>query len=245
MAEDLGKDGLLDVTDLDVGYGAIQVVWGFRLQVKRGQVASIIGPNGAGKTTTLKALAGVVPVRKGTILFAGQDVTAEPAHLRVRRHLCLVPEGRQLWPRMTVEENLLMGAFPRPMRPGARQELPRIYDLFPRLRERRHQPCGTLSGGEQQMCAIGRGLMAEPVLLLLDEPSLGLAPILVEQVFALIRRIAAEGVTILLAAQNALQALQVAHYAYVMETGRVPFEGASDELRASDHVRRAYLGVPD
>ena len=234
---------LLEATGLQVAYGAIQVVWGVDLAVDRGQVVALIGPNGAGKTTTLRALAGLLPARQGTIRFAGQDVTAEPAHLRVRRHLCLVPEGRQLWPRMTVEENLLMGAFPRPMRPAARQELPRVYDLFPRLRERRHQPCGTLSGGEQQMCAIGRGLMAQPLLLLLDEPSLGLAPILVDQVFQFIRRIAADGVTILLAAQNANQALQVSQHAYVMEAGRIALSGPSTELQASDHVRRAYLGV--
>jgi branched-chain amino acid transport system ATP-binding protein len=234
---------LLEATGLQVAYGAIQVVWGVDLAVDRGQVVALIGPNGAGKTTTLRALAGLLPARQGTIRFAGQDVTAEPAHLRVRRHLCLVPEGRQLWPRMTVEENLLMGAFPRPMRQAARQELPRIYDLFPRLRERRRQPCGTLSGGEQQMCAIGRGLMAQPLLLLLDEPSLGLAPILVDQVFQLIRRIASDGVTILLAAQNANQALQVSHQAYVMEAGRIALAGPSSELQASDHVRRAYLGV--
>jgi branched-chain amino acid transport system ATP-binding protein len=234
---------LLEATGLQVAYGAIQVVWGIDLAVDRGQVVALIGPNGAGKTTTLRALAGLLPARQGTIRFAGQDVTAEPAHLRVRRHLCLVPEGRQLWPRMTVEENLLMGAFPRPMRPAARQQLPRIYDLFPRLRERRHQPCGTLSGGEQQMCAVGRGLMAQPLLLLLDEPSLGLAPILVDQVFQFIRRIAADGVTILLAAQNANQALQVSQHAYVMEAGRIALAGPSSELQASDHVRRAYLGV--
>ena len=234
---------LLEATGLQVAYGAIQVVWGIDLAVDRGQVVALIGPNGAGKTTTLRALAGLLPARQGTIRFAGQDVTAEPAHRRVRRHLCLVPEGRQLWPRMTVEENLLMGAFPKPMRPAAKQELPRIYDLFPRLRERRHQPCGTLSGGEQQMCAIGRGLMAQPLLLLLDEPSLGLAPLLVDQVFQFIRRIAADGVTILLAAQNANQALQVSQQAYVMEAGRIALAGPSSELQASDHVRRAYLGV--
>jgi len=237
------NERLLEATGLQVAYGAIQVVWGVDLAVDRGQVVALIGPNGAGKTTTLRALAGLLPARQGIIRFAGQDVTAEPAHLRVRRHLCLVPEGRQLWPRMTVEENLLMGAFPRPMRPASSQQLPRIYDLFPRLRERRHQPCGTLSGGEQQMCAIGRGLMAQPLLLLLDEPSLGLAPILVDQVFQFIRRIAADGVTILLAAQNANQALQVSQHAYVMEAGRIALAGPSSELRASDHVRRAYLGV--
>ena len=239
--QDLNR--LLEVANLELAYETVQVVWGVNLKVSRGQVVSIIGPNGAGKTTTLKALAGLVPVRKGRIIFDGQDLTSEPAHLRVRHHLCLVPEGRQLWARMTVEENLLMGAFSPPLRAKAHQNLNRIYELFPQLKERSKQACGTLSGGEQQMCAIGRGFMAEPLLLILDEPSLGLAPILVEQVFQMISRIAAEGVTILLAAQNANQALQVAQYGYVMEAGRVALEGVSDELRASDHVRRAYLGV--
>jgi branched-chain amino acid transport system ATP-binding protein len=233
---------LLEVAGLELGYGAMQVVWGVDLAVERGQVVSVIGPNGAGKTTVLKAVAGLLPVRAGRIVFDGRDLTAVPAHERVLHHLALIPEGRQLWPRMSVEENLLMGAFAPPLRGKARQGLARIYELFPRLRERRRQACGTLSGGEQQMCAIGRGLMAEPELLLLDEPSLGLAPILVEQVFELIRRIAAEGVTILLAAQNALQALEVAQRAYVMESGRIALAGPSAELRTSDHVRRAYLG---
>jgi len=243
MANRQDLNRLLEVANLELAYETVQVVWGVSLRVSRGQVVSIIGPNGAGKTTTLKALAGLVPVRKGRIMFDGQDVTSEPAHLRVRHHLCLVPEGRQLWARMTVEENLLMGAFSPPLRAKAHQNLNRIYELFPQLKERSKQACGTLSGGEQQMCAIGRGFMAEPLLLILDEPSLGLAPILVEQVFQMISRIAAEGVTILLAAQNANQALQVAQYGYVMEAGRVALEGVSDELRASDHVRRAYLGV--
>ena len=242
MAAPCSSDRLLEVTGLEVSYGAVQVVWGVDLEVGRGQVVSIIGPNGAGKTTTLRALAGLLQARRGRIVFDGHDVTAEPAHVRVRRHLCLVPEGRQLWPRMTVEENLLMGAYPPPLRARAHLNLARMYELFPRLQERRHQACGTLSGGEQQMCAIGRGLMAEPLLLLLDEPSLGLAPIMVEQVFELVRRIASEGVTILLVAQNALQALRVAHHAYVMETGRIVLAGPSAELRASDHVRDAYLG---
>jgi branched-chain amino acid transport system ATP-binding protein len=243
MAEGPSSARLLEVEDLEVSYGAIQVVWGVNLRVDNGQVVGLLGPNGAGKTTTLKAVAGLLPVRKGRIVFGGRDVTSEPAHERVRHHLCLIPEGRQLWPRMTVEENLLMGAFSPPLRAGARQNLSRVYELFPRLAERSRQPCGTLSGGEQQMCAIGRGLMAEPLLLLLDEPSLGLAPILVEQVFELIRRIAGQGVTILLASQNAAQALAVAHHSYVMEAGRVVLAGPSGELRASDHVRRAYLGA--
>jgi branched-chain amino acid transport system ATP-binding protein len=245
MLESRGPGLLLQAVNLDVAYGAIQVVWDVNLKLNRGEVVSIIGANGAGKTTTLKALAGLVPVRKGRIIFNGCDVTFQPAHQRVLHHLCLVPEGRELWPRMTVEENLLMGAFSPPLRPKARQNLDRIYQMFPRLAERRRQACGTLSGGEQQMCAIGRGLMAEPLLLLLDEPSLGLAPILVEQVFQTIRRIAAEGVSILLAAQTANDALQVSRSACVMEAGRIVLEGLSEELRASDHIRRVYLGVAD
>lgn len=236
-------DRLLEVENLDVAYGPIQVVWDVTLSVRRGEVVSLIGPNGAGKTTTLKAVAGILPARKGKISFEGQDLTSDPPHRRVRHHLSLIPEGRQLWSRMTVEENLLMGAFSRNLRPKAHQNLERIYELFPRLRERHKQLCGTLSGGEQQMCAIGRGLMAEPLLLLLDEPSLGLAPIMVDQVFELICKIAGEGVTILLAAQNASYALQISQYTYVMEWGRVLIEGASETLRQSDHVRRAYLGA--
>jgi branched-chain amino acid transport system ATP-binding protein len=243
MSEPHSQDWLLEVENLDAAYGPIQVVWGVSLCIRRKGVVSLIGPNGAGKTTVLKTLAGLLPARKGKILFDGQDLTSEPAHRRVLHHLALVPEGRQLWPRMTVEENLLMGAFPKNVRPKARQNLERIYELFPRLKERNKQLCGTLSGGEQQMCAIGRGLMAEPLLLLLDEPSLGLAPIMVDQVFELISRIAAEGVTILLAAQNANYALQISHYTYVMEWGKVLLEGPSEELLASDHVRRAYLGA--
>jgi branched-chain amino acid transport system ATP-binding protein len=243
MSNQRNPERLLEVEELDVAYAAIQVVWALTLSVRRGEVVSIIGANGAGKSSSLKAIAGLIPSRSGKIVFDGYEVTSESANDRVRHHLSLIPEGRQLWPRMTVEENLLMGAFPAHLRPSAHKNLDRIYDLFPRLKERRTQLCGTLSGGEQQMCAIGRGLMAEPVLLLLDEPSLGLAPILVDQVFQLIRRIAAEGVTILLAAQNANYALQISNYTYVMEWGRVLLEGPSDELRSSDHVRRAYLGA--
>jgi branched-chain amino acid transport system ATP-binding protein len=245
MAERHDPDRLLGAEDLEIAYGAIQVVWGVSLHLNRGEIVSMIGPNGAGKTTTLRALAGLIPVRNGRIVFNGCDVTSEPAHERVRHRLCLVPEGRQLWPRMTVEENLLMGAFSPPLRGKAHQNLDRIYQMFPSLAERRRRACGTLSGGEQQMCAIGRGLMAEPLLLLLDEPSLGLAPMLVEQVFEMIGRIAATGVSILLAAQNVNDALLVSRSTYVMETGRIVLEGLSEELRTSDHVRRAYFGVAD
>lgn len=237
---------LLQARDLEVAYGQIQVIWGLHLEVTRGQVVAVIGSNGAGKTTVLRALAGLIPAKKGRIQFNGRDVTDESPHERVGQHLSLVPEGRQLWPRMTVEENLVMGAFSPPLRKNAHHKLTHIYELFPRLKERARQLAGTLSGGEQQMCAIGRGLMADPWLLLLDEPSLGLAPILVEQVFQMIHRISAEeGVTILLAAQHANIALDVADYAYVMESGRIVLEGTSAEVRKSDHVNRAYLGAAD
>ena len=238
-------DTLLQVEELEAAYGAVQVVWGISLRVAPGQVVALIGPNGAGKTTTLNVLAGVLPARKGKIIFAGSDITAEPAHARANRQISLIPEARHLWPRMTVEENLLMGAFPARLRGKAREHLGRVYEMFPQLKERRAQAAGTLSGGEQQMCALGRGLMAEPRLLLLDEPSLGLAPMLVEEVFRMVRRIAAPGVTILLAAQNANYALLVSEYCYVMETGRIALEGPSPALRANDHVRRAYLGASE
>jgi len=243
MANARNPDALLEVENLDVAYGPIQVVWDITLSVRRGEVVSLIGPNGAGKTTTLRALAGILPTPKGKINFNGRDIGPDPPHRRVGRHLNLVPEGRQLWPRMTVEENLLMGAFSRNLRPKSYENLERIYGLFPRLKERRKQLCGTLSGGEQQMCAIGRGLMAEPILLMLDEPSQGLAPIMVDQVFDLICRIAKEGVTILLAARNASYALQISNHTYVMEWGKMLLEGPSETLRESDHVRRAYLGA--
>ena len=188
---------------------------------------------------------GVLPVKSGRILLNGRDVTRERAHRRVRRQLALIPEGRQLWQRMTVEENLLLGAFPSNLRRKSSNSLERVYAMFPRLKERRNQAAGTLSGGEQQMCAVGRGMMTDPVLLLLDEPSLGLAPRLVDEVFELIRTIAQQGVTILLAAQNANYALGVSRYGYVMESGRIALEGPSEKLRADDHVRQAYLGASD
>ena len=243
MVESQNPDRLLSVEEVDVAYGAIRVVWGLSLEVHRRHVVSLIGPNGAGKTTLLKAIAGLLPVRNGKIVFDGDDISSVPANERVQHHLSLVPEGRQLWPRMTVEENLVMGAFPAHLRSKAPSNLERIYTLFPRLKERRKQLSGTLSGGEQQMCAIGRGLMAEPLLLMLDEPSLGLAPILVDQVFRLVQDIAKEGVTILLAAQYAEYALEISQRTYVMESGRIVLDGPSEELRSSDHVRRAYLGA--
>jgi branched-chain amino acid transport system ATP-binding protein len=239
------EDKLLIAEKLDVRYGMTQVLWDISFSVARGKVTCIIGSNGAGKTTTLNAIAGALPVRNGRILLGGEDVTSLRASDRVKRHIALVPEGRQLWPGMSVEENLLMGCFLPALRRKANSGLARIYELFPRLKERRRQHAGTLSGGEQQMCAIGRGLMSEPQLLMLDEPSLGLAPILVDEIFTLIGNIAKQGVTILLVGQNVNYTLQVSHYGYVMEVGRITLEGPSQALFDNEHVRRAYLGVTD
>ena len=233
---------LLSVQDLEAGYGAVQVLWGVSFAVEQGQMVSMIGANGAGKSTTLNAIIGVLRIKRGKILFKGEDIAALPPHERVARHISLVPEGRQLWPRMSVEENLLMGAFPPAFRPAAQRHLERVYGLFPRLKERRRQTAGTLSGGEQQMCAIGRGLMAEPELLMLDEPSLGLAPKLVDEIFAFVEDIRRQGVTVLLVAQNVSYALQISETAFLMETGRITLSGPSPSLLANKYVREAYIG---
>jgi branched-chain amino acid transport system ATP-binding protein len=236
-------DKLLVARNLEVSYGVTQVLWGISFSITRGKVTCIIGSNGAGKTTALNTIAGVLPAKKGNILLNGEDLTSLPTRARVKRHLSLVPEGRQLWPGMSVEENLLMGCFLPSLRSRAHSGLARVYELFPRLKERRRQLAGTLSGGEQQMCAIGRGLMSEPQLLMLDEPSLGLAPKLVDEIFAFITNIANQGVTILLVGQNVNYTLQVSHYGYVMETGRITLEGTSETLMNNEFVRRAYLGI--
>ncbi|HET9837681.1 MAG TPA: ABC transporter ATP-binding protein [Candidatus Angelobacter sp.] len=238
-------DQLLIAQDLEVSYGVTQVLWGISFAVAKGKVTCIIGSNGAGKTTALNTIAGVLPVRKGKVLLNGADVTSLPTRSRVKRHLSLVPEGRQLWPGMSVEENLLMGCFLPALRSKAHSGLARVYEMFPRLKERRHQMAGTLSGGEQQMCAIGRGLMSEPQLLMLDEPSLGLAPKLVDEIFQFITNISRQGVTILLVGQNVNYTLQVSHYGYVMETGRITLEGTSQMLMNNEFVRKAYLGVAE
>ena len=234
---------LLVVQDLGVAYGAAQVLWGISFRVQAHKVTCIIGSNGAGKTTTLNTVAGVLKPKSGRIQLAGEDITALPPNERVTRRLSLVPEGRQLWPGMSVEDNLLMGAFPIEFRPRATANLEGVYGIFPRLKERRRQLAGTLSGGEQQMCAIGRGLMAEPKLLMLDEPSLGLGPILVDEIFKFVAEIVKHGVTNLLVAQNVDYTLQISHYGYVMETGKIVLEGSTDMLLHNDYVRQAYLGA--
>jgi branched-chain amino acid transport system ATP-binding protein len=245
QAEANQNDKLLVAEGLEVSYGATQVLWGVSFSVAKGKVTCIIGSNGAGKTTSLNTVAGMLRTKKGRLLLNGNDITPLSARDRVRRHISLVPEGRQLWPGMSVEENLLMGCFLRQFRLKADPGLERIYGLFPRLKERRHQMAGTLSGGEQQMCAIGRGLMSEPQLLMLDEPSLGLAPKLVDEIFEFITNIARQGVTILLVGQNVNYTLQISHYGYVMETGRITLEGPTEMLMNNEFVRRAYLGIAE
>jgi len=234
---------LLEISDIDVFYGDVQVLYGLGLEVREGEIVALLGSNGAGKTTTLRAISGLRPPRRGEIRYRGEPLSAIPAASRAELGISLVPEGRELWPLLTVEENLELGAYGRAARPGAARNLERVYALFPRLKERRRQAAGSLSGGEQQMCAIGRALMSEPRLLMLDEPSLGLAPILVDQVFETIARLHRDGMTILLVEQNLRKALEVAHRGTVIETGRVKLTGSSRELLASESIRAAYLGL--
>lgn len=233
---------MLSVRAMALGYGSIVAVRGIDLDVGAGELVAVIGANGAGKTTSLKGIAGALPVRAGSIVLDGEDITRLPVHERVRRGLSLVPEGRGIFARLTVAENLDMGAYLRRDAAGVLADLDRSYTLFPRLGERRRQLAGTLSGGEQQMLAIARALMGRPRLLLLDEPSMGLAPLVTQRIFDTIRSIAAERVSILLVEQNARAALELAARAYVLEGGCITLAGAAGELLSSDAVRRAYLG---
>jgi branched-chain amino acid transport system ATP-binding protein len=233
---------LLEVTGLRVAYGGINAVKGIDLTVRRGELVTLIGANGAGKTTTLKALAGLLRPAGGAVRYEDADVTGMPAHRLVRRGLALVPEGRGVFPRLTIEENLAMGAYTRRDAAEVRTDYDRAYGLFPRLAERRRQLAGTLSGGEQQMLAIARALMSRPRLLLLDEPSMGLAPIMVHRIFETIRKVASEGTTLLLVEQNAKVALEISHRGYVMESGRIVLAGEARKLVMNEQVRHAYLG---
>jgi branched-chain amino acid transport system ATP-binding protein len=233
----------LEVSGLEVAYGKITALRGISLTVARGEIVTLIGANGAGKSTTVRTLAGVMKPVAGRVVFDGEETTGRPAEAIVRRGLTLAPEGRRLFPRMSVHENLLMGAYTRRDRDGISADIERSFGLFPRLKERAAQLAGTLSGGEQQMLAIGRALMAKPKLLMLDEPSLGLAPILVETIFSIIREINSQGTTVLLVEQNANKALEVAHRGYVLETGVIVQTGTGQELLASEEVRKAYLGM--
>jgi branched-chain amino acid transport system ATP-binding protein len=234
---------LLEVEGLCVNYGRIEAIRDVSFSVEEGSVVTLIGANGAGKTTTMKTLSGLRKVRAGTVAFKGKDITTMSSHARVPLGISQSPEGRRIFPGMSVVENLDMGAFARPDRKATRDaDLERVFGLFPRLYERRDQTAGTMSGGEQQMLAIGRALMARPKLLLLDEPSMGLAPKLIQQIFSIITDIREQGTTILLVEQNAAQALRIADRAYILETGEVVREGSGQELAADDSVRAAYLG---
>ena len=234
---------LLSVDGIETFYGSIQALKGVTLEVHEGEIVTLIGANGAGKSTTLRSINGLNHPRKGTISFRGVDITNDPAHEIVKRGIAQSPEGRKLFPRMSVTENLEMGAFQRKDKGEFKADMDRVFELFPRLAERRHQKAGTMSGGEQQMCAIGRALMARPTLLMLDEPSMGLAPIFVERIFDIVRQINEQGTSILLVEQNALMALDHAHRGYVLETGHVALADDAKTLRNNEQVRKTYLGL--
>jgi branched-chain amino acid transport system ATP-binding protein len=234
---------VLELSAVNCHYAKVHVLRNVSLAVAAGEIVSVVGPNAAGKTTTLRVIAGLKEPSGGTVRYQGEDVTRRPAFERVRRGLILVPEGRQIFPRFTVLDNLLMGAYQRPDRRKLEHDLDGVYALFPRLRDRLRQKAGSLSGGEQQMLAIGRGLMGGPRCLLLDEPSLGLAPIVVAEIARTIKALAARGLTIVLVEQNAAMALELADRAYVLESGHVSLQGSAAELRESDLVKRLYLGA--
>ena len=233
---------ILSVTELSVSYGAIQALRGVTLEVKTGQVVALIGANGAGKSTTLRAISGMVRPSSGRVVFRGRDTTGLKSHLLVRRGMAHAPEGRGIFHNLTVDENLSLGAYLRNDRPGIQQDIEYCFTLFPRLKERYQQLAGTLSGGEQQMLAIARALMSRPALLILDEPSLGLAPRIVERIFTTLREVNERGVSVLLVEQNAHLALSLAHHVYVLETGEMALGGPSEELLKDPRIRQAYMG---
>jgi branched-chain amino acid transport system ATP-binding protein len=233
---------ILELKGVETFYGSIQALKGISIDVRSGEIVTLIGANGAGKSTTLRSINGLNHPRNGKIAFEGRDITHEAPHAIVKRGIAQSPEGRKLFPRMTVTENLEMGAFQRTDRAGIKEDMDRVFTLFPRLAERRSQKAGTLSGGEQQMCAIGRALMARPKLLMLDEPSMGLAPIFVERIFETIVEVNKQGTSILLVEQNALMALQVANRGYVLETGTVALADDAKALAKNEQVRKTYLG---
>jgi branched-chain amino acid transport system ATP-binding protein len=237
-----GSGLILELGDVHTYYGSIHALKGVSLTVGEGEIVTLIGSNGAGKSTTLRSINGLNRPRKGSIVFQGRDITHEAPHNIVKRGIAQAPEGRKLFPRMSVMENLEMGAFQRSDRKGIREDMDRVFTLFPRLAERKSQKAGTMSGGEQQMCAIGRALMARPKLLLLDEPSMGLAPVLVERIFETLVEINQQGTPILLVEQNALMALEVAKRGYVLETGHIALADDAKSLRENEQVRKTYLG---
>lgn len=243
MAEAVtAKKPMLDIKDIDVYYGAIHAIKGISLHVNEGEIVTLIGANGAGKSTTLRTISGLLAPKNGDIEFAGESIAGHKAHEIVKLGISQVPEGRRIFTEMTVLENLELGAFIRKDKDGIAADMKHVFELFPRLEERKSQEAGTLSGGEQQMLAMGRALMAKPRLLLLDEPSMGLAPLLIKEIFSIIENINKEGTTVLLVEQNANMALSIANRAYVLETGRITLSGDAKELAASEDVRKAYLG---
>jgi branched-chain amino acid transport system ATP-binding protein len=243
VSEAPAKDGvILEVEDIHTFYGSIEALKGISIEVREGEIVTLIGANGAGKSTTLRSINGLNHPRNGRIRFQGKDITNAPPHQVVKMGISQSPEGRRLFPRMSVFENLEMGAFQREDRSSIQDDLERVFTLFPRLAERRNQHAGTMSGGEQQMCAIGRALMARPKLLMLDEPSMGLAPIFVERIFEIVKEINEQGTPILLVEQNALMALDVAERGYVLETGRVALSDSAKALSENEQVRKTYLG---
>ena len=234
---------MLEMNSVDAGYGTFQALFGVSLHVEAGEAVGVIGPNGAGKTTLMRVISGLIRPRAGAISMQGVDILKTPEHRIVSLGIAHVPENRRLFPRLTVEDNLKMGAFMPEARARYAERLAFVFDLFPRMKERRNQLAGTMSGGEQQMCAIGRALMSDPKLLLLDEPSAGLAPVVVQQVFELLKRIRAIGLTVLIVEQNVQQVLRVVDRAYLLEAGSIRASGTSGEMQADDTIRQAYLGI--
>ena len=234
---------ILSLTAVSAGYGSFRALFDVSLEVPQGEAVGVIGPNGAGKTTLMRVISGLVPLRGGTMTFDGRSIGGLPPHRIVELGIAHVPENRRLFPRLTVEDNLRIGAFIPQARAQFKQQLDRIYGMFPRLKERRDQAAGTLSGGEQQMCAIGRAMMSRPKLLLMDEPSAGLAPLVVEQVFDLVGRIRAEGLTVLIVEQNVQQVLEAVDRAYLLEVGSIKLSGTSSHLKDHEFIRKAYLGL--
>lgn len=233
---------MLKVSDLHVNYGFIKAVKGIDFHIPEGKIVSILGANGAGKTSTLKALSGIVPISKGSIELEGKKIDGKQAYEIVKQGIIHCPEGRKIFPQFTVEENLKVGSYVLGDSNEVKENFSKVYEYFPRLRERKNQIAGTLSGGEQQMLAIGRGLMASPKLFILDEPSLGLAPIIVKEIFQIIKEINKQGVTVLLVEQNAFQTLKIADYVYVLETGNIVLEGTAEVIRNDESVKKSYLG---
>ena len=234
---------LLSLANVSAGYGSFRALFDVTLEVPQGEAVGVIGPNGAGKTTLMRVISGMLPMRDGTMTLEGQAIAGLPAHHIIEHGIAHVPENRRLFPRLTVEENLRVGAFIPTARARFAEQLDYVYNLFPRLKDRRMQPAGTMSGGEQQMCAIARALMSKPKVLLMDEPSAGLAPIVVQQVFELVHRIRAEGLTVLIVEQNVQQVLDVVDRAYLLEVGSIKLSGTAAELKGNSFIREAYMGL--